>query len=349
MVIHQTRASTRLAAKARAATSSVTVTPSPKKKPKVQHNDTNVLVASSSSSSPPKIERRTLFQHDDDTKVREKVQNLIQSSICICSSSSSSSSSIKTETMGGWCLVDGLAHCMTASDGILKEMIETHGPPDFLKKYLQTGKTSTRGKHEDGYQSFRSLCRTVASQQLAGPAANTIWARFLGVIGASPSDTTNLTPRAILSIVDNGDVEDDLRKPAGLSNAKCNCIIALSEAFNDGELSDSILSSAPDEEVYQKLQQVKGIGPWTVDMFLLFECHRQNILPIGDLAVRNGTSILWKVKGKGKGGAVCPKKNKDEIELCHEPFAPYRSISTYYMYKLVDKRETKKDVKGSKT
>ena len=75
MVIHQTRASTRLAAKATAATSSVTVTPSPKKKPKVQHNDNNALVASSSSSSPPKIERRTLFQLDDDTKVREKVQN----------------------------------------------------------------------------------------------------------------------------------------------------------------------------------------------------------------------------------------------------------------------------------
>lgn len=338
MVIHQTRASTRLAAKARAATSSVTVTPSPKKKQRVQHNGHDALVASLSSSS-PKIEHRTLFQHYDDTKVREKVQYLIQSSI---RSSSSSGSSIKTETMGGWCLVDGLTHCMNASNGILKEMIETHGPPDFLKNYLQTGKTSTRGKHEDGYQSFRSLCRTVASQQLAGPAANTIWARFLGVIGASPSDTTNLTPQAILSIIDNGDVEDDLRKPAGLSNAKCNCIIALSEAFNDGELSDSILSSAPDEEVYQKLQQVKGIGPWTVDMFLLFECHRQNILPIGDLAVRNGTSILWKVKGKGKGGALCPKKDKDQIELCHEPFAPYRSISTYYMYKLVDKRETQR-------
>lgn len=343
MVIHQ-RASTRLAAKARAATSSVAVTPSPKKKQRVQHN---VPVASSSPSSSPKIDRRTLFQHDDTTKVREKVQNLIQSSIC--SSSSLSGSSIKTETMGGWCLVDGLTHCMTASNGILKDIIEIHGPPDFLKNYLQTGKTSTRGKHEDGYQSFRSLCRTVASQQLAGPAANKIWARFLEVVRASPSDTTNLTPQAILSIIDDGDVEDDLRKPAGLSNAKCNCIIALSEAFNDGELSDSILSSAPDEEVYQKLQQVKGIGPWTVDMFLLFECHRQNILPIGDLAVRNGTSILWKVKGKGKGGALCPKKNKDDIEMCHEPFAPYRSISTYYMYKLIDKKETKKDVKGSKT
>jgi len=159
------------------------------------------------------------------------------------------------------------------------------------------------------------------------------------VVGASKNDTTNLTPQAILSIVRNGNIEEDLRAPAGLSNAKCRCIIALSEAFEGGELSDDILKSSSDEEVSKKLQNVKGIGPWSVDMFLLFESHRKNILPLGDLAIRNGTAKLWKVKGKGRNGKMCAQKDKDLIESLHEPFSPYRSISSYYMYQLVDEKD----------
>jgi DNA-3-methyladenine glycosylase II len=101
-------------------------------------------------------------------------------------------------------------------------------------------------------------------------------------------------------------------------------------------LSDDILASASDEEASQKLQNVQGIGPWSVFMFLLFECHRKDILPIGDLVVRKGTAKLWKVKGKANNGGLCPTKDKDLLESLHDPFAPYRSISSYYMYKLVD-------------
>ena len=176
-------------------------------------------------------------------------------------------------------------------------------------------------------------------KQLAGAAAVTIWERFLAVVDSSKNDTTNLTPKAILSLVRNGSIEEDLRAPAGLSNAKCKCIIALSEAFEGGELSDDILKTASDEEVSKKLENVKGIGPWSVDMFLMFESHRPNILPIGDLAIRKGTGKLWKVKGKGKNGSICAKKDKHLIESLHEPFSPYRSISSYYMYKMMDVKE----------
>ena len=298
---------------ARAAAASVT--PSPKKKKQKVHH-----------ASVPSA----LFPVEDNTITREEIRQLILSHI------PGASDNISTTTLDGWCLVDALSHCAAASDGILRDLILMHGPPTFYLKYFETGKTNTRGRREDGYQSFRSLCRIVAGQQLAGPAADTIWERFLAVVGVSKYDTTNLTPQAILSIVRNGNIEEDLRAPAGLSNAKCRCIIALSEAFEGGELSDDILKSASDEEVSKKLENVKGIGPWSVDMFLMFESHKKNILPIGDLAVRNGTGRLWSVKGKGKNGSLCAKKDKQLIEHLHEPFSPYRSISSYYMYKMVD-------------
>lgn len=299
---------------ARAAAASVTPSPKKKKKQKVHH--TSVPSA--------------LFPVEDNTITREEIRQLILSHI------PGASDNISTTTLDGWCLVDALSHCAAASNGILRDLILINGPPQCYLKYFETGKTNTRGRCEDGYQSFRSLCRIVAGQQLAGSAADTIWERFLAVVDASKDDTTNLTPKAVLSLVTCGNIEEDLRAPAGLSNAKCKCIIALSEAFEGGELSDDILKSASDEEVSKKLENVKGIGPWSVDMFLMFESHRKNILPIGDLAVRNGTAKLWKVKGTGKNGSMCAKKDKQLIERLHEPFSPYRSISSYYMYKLVD-------------
>lgn len=130
-------------------------------------------------------------------------------------------------------------------------------------------------------------------------------------------------------------VEEDLRSPAGLSNAKCNCIIAIAKSFKEGTLSDGILlgGEATDGEVRSRLLNIKGLGPWSVDMFLLFQCHRSDILPVGDLAFRNGTRNLWGVKGNAKGGSLCQKKDKQVMEELHAAFAPYRSISSYYMYK----------------
>ncbi len=309
----------------RAAAAAASVTPSPKKKQKVHR--------ASSPSSKSQVKQRTLFPAKPKPLTKDEIRQLIHSHIPYASDN------ISTVTQDGWCLVDALSHCAKASNGILNDLIKQFGPPKCYLKYFETSRTNTRGRSEDGYQSFRSLCRIVAGQQLAGKAAGTIWERFLRVVGASKNDTTNLTPQAILSIVRNGNIEEDLRAPAGLSNAKCRSIIALSEAYEGGDLSDDILNNAPDEVVSQELQNVKGIGPWSVDMYQLFEAHRKNILPLGDLAVRNGTAKLWGVKGKGKNGKLCAVEDKDLIESLHAPFAPYRSISSYYMYQLVDAKD----------
>lgn len=90
---------------------------------------------------------------------------------------------------------------------------------------------------------------------------------------------------------------------------------------------------ATDDDVRSRLLDIKGLGPWSVDMFLLFQCHRADILPLGDLAFRNGTKNLFGVSGKAKGGSLCQKKDAEKMNDLHEPFAPFRSIASYYMYK----------------
>ncbi len=321
-MMRQTRASTMAA---RAAAAAASVTPSPKKKQKVHR--------ASSSSSKSQVKQRTLFPAKVKPLTKDEIRQLIHSHI------PNASDNISTVTQGGWCLVDALSHCAKASNGILNDLIKQFGPPKFYLKYFETSRTNTGGRSEDGYQSFRSLCRIVASQFLKSETADAIWERFLRVVGASKNDTANLTPQAILSIVQNGNIEKDLRKPAGLSGPKCSTIITLSEAFAQGDLSDEILKNSSAEVVSQELQNVKGIGPWSVDMFQLFEAHRKNIVPLGDVAFRNGTAKLWKVKGKGNNGKLCGEEDKDLIEKLHAPFYPYRSISTYYMYQLVDAKD----------
>ena len=162
-------------------------------------------------------------------------------------------------------LLDGLTHCAIASNGVLLPLIKEHGPPRFYLDHIENKNSSRVGSESndtgystnrnDGYQSFRSLCRIVSGQQLAGNAAKTIWRRLLQVVDATEENTTNLTPCRILSIVERGDVEADLKSPAGLSKAKCNCIISIAESFQEGTLSDNFLFSGEtnDDEVRQRL------------------------------------------------------------------------------------------------
>ena len=161
-----------------------------------------------------------------------------------------------------------------------------------------------------------SLCRIVSGQQLAGSATLIIWRRLLNVVGATEEDTSILSPDRILSIKDSN-VEAKLRAPAGLSNTKCKCIISIAKCFRDGTISDALLGGhVSDDEVRSRLMAIKGVGPWTicfdsstlgirsfndqlilsdspiissVQMFLIYNNHRSDVLPIGDFAMRKGT------------------------------------------------------------
>uniref|UniRef100_A0A7S0C787 HhH-GPD domain-containing protein n=1 Tax=Proboscia inermis TaxID=420281 RepID=A0A7S0C787_9STRA len=243
-------------------------------------------------------------------------------------------------SVGSWNVWDGLVHVANAHNGVLAPIIGASGPPSF---YADENEGATNSGYDTDHKSFRSLCRIITGQQLAGSAAVAIYKRLLSIMGSSLDNPYGLTPESILAIADmdcgeNHVIEEKLRKPAGLSNAKIRSIIDLSRHYKCGNLSDSFLfdNQITIDVLRDKLCQVKGLGPWSCDMFLIFHAHKPDILPLGDLAVRKGTAKLFGVKGSGKNGALCEKKDLAMLTRIHEPFAPYRSLSTYYMWRCAD-------------
>jgi DNA-3-methyladenine glycosylase II len=145
-------------------------------------------------------------------------------------------------------------------------------------------------------------------------------------------------PSVVLVLAKQG-LEDHLRKPAGLSNAKARSIVALSEAFERGELSEEFLTDTSNDEddiVRDALLKIKGIGPWSCDMFLMFYLEKPNVIPIGDLGVRKGMQRFCSLRGSAKGGSLCQKKDLDVMLQAAQPYHPYQSIFSYYMWKVAD-------------
>jgi hypothetical protein len=153
-------------------------------------------------------------------------------------------------------------------------------------------------------------------------------------------DIVGLGEQQVRMLVEKG-LEEYLRKPAGLSNAKARSIVALSDAFRSGELSEDFLSNSAvtEVELRAKLLAIKGIGPWTCDMFLMFHLEKKSVLPLGDLGVRKGIAKFFQLKGRGPRGTLCDKKDRDVMEDAIAPFSPYQSLVTYYMWAAADTKD----------
>lgn len=237
-----------------------------------------------------------------------------------------------TTTKAGWCLREGLEHVVSVNEGKLLSLIEQHGPPPF---YLQSShcrhdnEASPQSSCIDPTTCFQSLCRIIAGQQLAGAAARTVWKRLL--------ETTSgmLSPERVLMLEEQG-VEQHLQKPAGLSRAKAGAVVTLAKAFQDETLSEEFLLTAEEDTLRAALLQIKGIGPWTCDMFAMFYLHQPNILPLGDLGVRKGMQRCFELTGKGKKGTLCANQDATRMRQVMEPFRPYQSLVTYYMWRVAD-------------
>lgn len=163
---------------------------------------------------------------------------------------------------------------------------------------------------------FDLLCRSVIGQSISVQAAATIAKR----IRSELSRSKKLTPNIILK-----SSESELRK-IGLSQTKASAILSLAEIWKHQKLKDSDLSFMPDDEIMDMLTPVRGIGPWTVKMFLIFGLRRPDIFPQEDLGVRLGIQKLegWKDR-------PTPKKCIEKSEL----WRPYRSIPTIYMWQIL--------------
>lgn len=175
----------------------------------------------------------------------------------------------------------------------------------------------TIGRNAPQVSHFESLVESVVSQQLAVRAADTIHARLVSLTGGK------ITPQNIATL------EVDEMRSAGLSGAKTKTIQGLSRAALSGEVAVNELHLLEDEIVATQLTSLWGIGPWTVDMFMMFQLGRLNIWPTGDLGVRRGWERIHHLKEQ-----IEPKK----LHVRGEKFHPHRSVVAWYCWRALENK-----------
>jgi DNA-3-methyladenine glycosylase II len=163
---------------------------------------------------------------------------------------------------------------------------------------------------------FAALVQAIVYQQLAGAAARAIHGRLVAALG------DEVEPGALLGL------SDETLRSVGLSANKVRSLRDLATKVLDGTvvLSPRRLSRQPDEEVVSSLSTVRGIGPWTAQMFLMFQLRRLDVWPVGDLGVRHGYGLAWKV----------PTPTARELEPLGEPYRPYRTVVAWYCWRAVE-------------
>ena len=195
---------------------------------------------------------------------------------------------------------------MLRRDPVMRGLIDGWGGP------LPT-EPDRRGRPEEHYAA---LVRSIAGQQLSVKAARSIWNRLVERFGWTPP-----TPEQILA-----DDPEELRAACGFSRAKVAYLRSLAEHVLDGSLELDRLPDLSDEQVIAELTAVKGIGEWTAHMFLMFTLHRPDVLPIGDLGVRNAFAAAY-----GDGA--------DLVEAA-EAWRPHRTRACLYLWRSLDNAPT---------
>ncbi len=164
---------------------------------------------------------------------------------------------------------------------------------------------------------FAYLLRSIVFQQLNGTAAATIHGRLLDLFGGGVPE-----PEALL------EADAATLRTAGVSAGKAASIHDLARHAAEGSLpTRAELDAASDLELVDRLTVVRGIGPWTVHMLLLFRLGRPDVLPTGDFGVREGWRLLH-------GHAEQP--TPAQLRIAAQPWRPYRSVASWYLYRCVD-------------
>ncbi|KAA8916541.1 hypothetical protein TRICI_001404 [Trichomonascus ciferrii] len=256
--------------------------------------------------------------------------------------------------------VKGIDHVLRI-DPSLKDIISQSTFPHFKK-----------AAEDADFRSgcFMALARGIIGQQVSGAAAKSILKRFIRIYHPdAPEDSGGLDFPSPQQVLDTS--TDDLRS-AGLSGRKTEYIKVLAEAFKNGTLSEEWLFKASDDDVVDALVDLKGIGPWSADMFLLFTLRRMDVFSVGDLGVQRGVanyikqrpwvdqelkSVDWSVpmdglhspgksaKAKARKPAKTPSQSKNgsskwkvpeqkHMEYIANKFRPYRTVFQMVTWKL---------------
>lgn len=198
-------------------------------------------------------------------------------------------------------------------------------PVDYAaaKKHLQKN-CPTLGPHvkrvgscllEPNKDSFALLCRSIISQQISTKAADSIRGRVLTALGGK------FIPERF------HDLTDETLRACGLSGGKVKFLRDLVARIDDGTVPIRKLSKMTDDEIRERLIVVKGIGPWTIDMFLMFGLGRPDVLPVGDLGIRAAVKKWWELP---------ELPTVKELTQIAEPWRPYRSIASWYLWRTIE-------------
>ncbi len=165
--------------------------------------------------------------------------------------------------------------------------------------------------------AFRALTESIVYQQISGSAADAIFKRFLDLFPKrrfpKPAEVVTV-PLPHL-------------RAAGLSIQKATYILDLAAKFLDGTIQPRRFPQMTDQEISDHLIQVKGIGPWTADMFLMFALNRPDVLPVGDLGIRQGFKKLFRLRKEPAA---------ERMQILAEPWRPYRTVASWYLWRVVD-------------
>lgn len=185
------------------------------------------------------------------------------------------------------------------SDPVMAGIIERVGPYNLVPRE----------------PTFETLARSIAFQQLSGKAAGTIFGRLRKAVGR------RFTASAFLRLT-----EEELRA-CGLSRQKIASLTDLAERVARREIQFHRLTDLEDEEIIERLSQVRGVGVWTVQMFLIFALQRPNVMPLADLGIRNAVR-------KAYGLSELP--TAAELLVLAEKWHPYCSIASWYLWRSLD-------------
>lgn len=180
-------------------------------------------------------------------------------------------------------------------DPVMAELLEEHDPYS-----------------EPNWTEFERLCVSIINQQLSTASAAAVKERVFDLLDE------DVTPEAVLAAD-----EDDLRD-AGLSGMKIEYVRNAARAFQENDFTREGLADHTAEEVIEKLTEIKGVGKWTARMYLMFVLEQEDVLPLGDLAIRRGIEQLY---GDGE-----EELTREEMREIAEVWRPYRSIAARYIW-----------------
>ncbi len=193
------------------------------------------------------------------------------------------------------------AMTLAAKDVKLKELIDVFGIPDLSR----------------GGDPYEALVRSIISQQISWKAARAIMGRFLGLFPG-----TDFPAPKQLASADLGRLRE-----AGLSQRKAEYVMGIAESFMSPGFLGNEMDALSETDISEKLTSIRGVGQWTADMFMIFTMARLDVLPLNDQGIKNGIQKFF-----GLDHLPVP----EEMTVLTDHWRPYRSIGSWYMWKVVD-------------